>query len=72
MKTGEKEKLKTEVTLPEDLFAPVEKGQIVGELAIYLGKEKLASYPLYAKEAVRKLTLGDVLLQMLDALRVRN
>ena len=72
LKTGEKEKLKTEVTLPEDLFAPVEKGQIVGELAIYLGKEKLASYPLYAKEAVRKLTLGDVLLQMLDALRVRN
>ena len=72
LKTGEKEKLKTEVTLPEDLFAPVEKGQIVGELAIYLGKEKLASYPLYAKEAVHKLTLGDVLLQMLDALRVRN
>lgn len=72
LKTGEKEKLRTEITLAEDLFAPVEQGQIVGEVTVSLGKEQLSSCPVRAKEAVRALTLGDVLLQMLDALRTRR
>ena len=72
LKTGEKEKLRTEITLPEDLFAPVEARQIVGEMTVYLGSEKRASYPLYAKDAVKALTFGDILLRMLDALRVRG
>ena len=72
VKTGEKEKLRTEISLAEDLFAPVETGQIVGAVKVYLENELKATCFLRAKEAVPPLTLGDILLRMLDALRVRS
>ncbi|MBR3094190.1 MAG: D-alanyl-D-alanine carboxypeptidase [Clostridia bacterium] len=68
---GEAERLQISVQLADAVAAPVEDRQVLGELAVRLGSRTLATYPLYAKTGVRALTLGDVILRLLSALRVR-
>ena len=72
LKMGEKAHLKTSIELAQDVYAPVEQGQQLGSLTISLGEKTLAKYPLCAASPVRAQTLFDVMLRLLQALRVRN
>ena len=44
-----------EVTLAEDLEAPVEQGQIVGSITFSLDGEELCEIPLLAAESVSRM-----------------
>ena len=68
LKKGQEKEVTQTVTLAEDLDAPVEKGQIVGELTLKLADEPLASVPIRADDAVLRLTFFRALLRLLSAL----
>ena len=72
LKKGEKEKLKLQVQLPDDVQAPVEERQRLGELSVLLDQKTVAQYPLYAKTEVRALTLTDVISRLLLSLLTRS
>lgn len=53
--------LRTELTLPEALEAPVQKEQAVGSVAVYAGESLLDTYNIYAAADAPKLTFPDAL-----------
>ena len=55
----ERESLRIEVALPQEVRAPVEKGQKLGKALLFLGEEKLAEIDLLAQEAVLPFTLAE-------------
>ena len=61
LKAGERKNIETEIELPEDVEAPVEKNQIIGTVRLKIGEETIKEYPLVSAEEVRKLTFFDVL-----------
>ena len=48
------------VELAENVEAPVERGQTIGEIKVSLGGEELCTYPVKAVTAVEKITFGAV------------
>ena len=54
---GEMENLRIEAKLPQEIKAPVEKGQGLGKAVLFLGKEKLAEIDLLAKDTAQPFTL---------------
>ncbi len=62
---GKLQNLTTRVVVEESLEAPVEEGQVVGELTVLSGEEILAAYPLTADRAVARLTYWQILRQCL-------
>lgn len=57
------------VTAP-DVEAPVEKGQLLGEVIVSAGETELARYPLTAAEAVDKMTVWEGFRRFLAAMTV--
>ena len=53
----EKEEIRREVTLPERIFAPVKKGELLGNIQYSLGDRKLGEYGLYADRDIEALTV---------------
>ena len=62
---GKLASVRTEVTMEEELPAPVAEGQPLGKLRIWAGEELLAELPLTAENAVEKLTWADIFLDLL-------
>ncbi len=60
---GQESALTTEVTLPEQVDAPVAVGDPLGTLAVMLEGKTVAEYPLAAGEDVARLTLGGIFRQ---------
>jgi len=60
--------LRQNVDIPLDVQAPVEKGQILGEITFTLDGEALGSYPLIAPERVALINFRSVFRRMLSAL----
>lgn len=54
MKEGER--LTCKVKLPREVEAPVKKEDKLGEISFYLGREKIASYPVKAEKSVEKIS----------------
>lgn len=54
MKKGEE--ITCHVNLPEELEAPIKKGQKIGEISYYAGTEQIATYPVTAELSVDKIT----------------
>ena len=55
----EKENLRIEAKLPQEIKAPVEMGEKLGTAVLFLGKEKLAEIDLLAKEEALPFTLTE-------------
>ena len=55
----EMEYMHIEAELPQEIKAPVEKGQKLGKAVLFLGKEKLAEISLLAKEEARPFILAE-------------
>ena len=62
---GKLSSIRTEVTMEEELPAPVAEGQHIGTLRIFAGEELLAELPLTAENTVEKLTWADIFLDLL-------
>ena len=58
----------TRLELCENVQAPVDRGQILGRLHIYVGDELRASVPLTAADPIPRLTTGDIMLRLLEVL----
>lgn len=58
---GDKDNVTQQVTLSEDVTAPIEKGQTIGKVVVSVSGEKVAEYPLKAAEAIDKMTFGKAL-----------
>lgn len=62
---GQKDMVTTHITLEEGVTAPVSQGQRLGTLEIKAGDQILAQVPMVAETPVERLTLGQLLGQML-------
>ena len=62
---GQKSAVTTEVELTEQVSAPVSKGQQLGTVTVKVGQQVLRQYPLVAADTVPKLTLGQLVWQVL-------
>ena len=62
---GKLASIRTEMTMEEELPAPVAEGQPLGKLRIWAGEELLAELPLTAENAVEKLSWADIFLDLL-------
>ena len=58
----------TELRLCEDVEAPVEEGQKLGEMAVYVGDEVQQTIPIVADRAVARLTLPGIFSRFLKTL----
>ena len=50
------EKVEGRVSSPQQLPAPVRKGQSIGTVDYYLGEEKIASYPVLSDRTIEKIS----------------
>ncbi len=58
----------TELRLCQDVEAPVEEGQKLGEMAVYVGDEVQQTIPIVADRAVARLTLPGIFSRFLKTL----
>ena len=62
---GQKNSVTTQITLEEQLDAPVSRGQKLGTMTVKAGEQILSEIPLVAAAPVEKLTFGDLFLLIL-------
>lgn len=62
----EQSKLRYEVELPDSIAAPIESGQQIGTLKVYLGDEVFRSVPLAAGSSVSRASLPNIFLRLLS------
>ncbi len=65
---GQADRVEVTITLAENVDAPVEEGQTLGEAVVSLDGETLATYPLQADAAVKKLDFPTVFGRLIAAL----
>ncbi len=65
---GQKENVKTHLSLPDSLKAPVKKGDVIGELIMTLDGETLCKTELVADRNVKKKSAVDYFMEMLKGL----
>ena len=61
MEKGAAAELRTELTLPETLEAPVEQGQVVGKASVYAGETLLSEAEVRSAADAPLLTFGGAL-----------
>ena len=62
---GQKSAVTTEVTLEEEITAPVSQGQRLGSVTVKAGEQILKQIPLVAESAVEKVTWGQMFMRLL-------
>ena len=68
VKKGEEKKIVQTIRFDEDVQAPVEQGQVLGEIVLTLDEETLATYSIVASQAVARLDFGASLQRLFKAL----
>lgn len=69
---GTEDAITQEITLVEDVQAPVEAGQVLGKVEVVLSGEVIGSYDLKAGAAVESMTLGKAFERLIHALLRMN
>ena len=65
---GEEGQVGTRLSMAEDVEAPVERGQILGRLEVYVGEELRDTVPILAPEPVERLSIPGIFGRMLSKL----
>lgn len=68
VKKGESSTLRCELTLEQELQAPVAAGTTVGEVTLYKGENAVCSYPVVTQTAVEKMTFRLGMRRLAEAL----
>ncbi|MCI8421985.1 MAG: D-alanyl-D-alanine carboxypeptidase [Lawsonibacter sp.] len=68
VRKGEESQVSTRLTLPQDLEAPVEEGQVLGQLEVYVGQELRDTIPIVSAQGVERLTVPGIFTRMLRQL----
>lgn len=64
---GQESQIEVKTELPENLTAPVEAGQIIGTVRVFLGEKLVSEYELKAAEAVPALTFFSAMGKLLTS-----
>ena len=65
---GEESQISTRLSLAENVEAPVDEGQILGQLEIYVGDELRDTVPILAAQGVNRLSIPGIFSQLLSRL----
>lgn len=57
---GKESEIKSEVKLNEEITAPINKGDTLGNVYYYLGDKKIGEYKITAAEGVNEISFGEV------------
>lgn len=68
MEKSKVSKMRTSISVVESVTAPVEQGQKLGEMVVYLDDQAFQTIPLIAKEEIPRLGFFQIYRQMLDIL----
>lgn len=68
LKAGEKARLETEITLSENVEAPVEKNQTLGSVSLKIDGKEIARYSLVSDIYIEKTNLGHIIVRFFRAL----
>lgn len=68
IRKGQESQVTTRLTLPETLEAPVEQGQTVGQLEIFLDGAPVQTVPIVSAQSVERLTVPGVFTRLLRQL----
>lgn len=66
IKTEDKQNLKVEVKYNENLTAPINKNDIIGEIKVLNKDKQLRKYKIYAAETIEKINFGFSFSKLLD------
>lgn len=66
---GTKDSIESKITLPVDVEAPVEKGQLLGKIVFTINGETVGEYKLCSDERVDKISLLDAVLRILGVFK---
>jgi len=66
---GTKDSIESKISLPVDVEAPVEKGQLLGKIIFTINGETVGEYKLCADERVEKISLLDAVLRILGVFK---
>ena len=69
---AQRDSVTTEVTLEEQVTAPVSKGQRLGTMTMKAGDQVLAQVPMVAETGVERLTFGDIFRMVLRKMAMAN
>lgn len=64
---GEKDSVRKKVTIDDTVPLPLKKGQKIGSISIWQGKEKIAEYPIIAESAVEKASFRTLVSRLAKA-----
>ena len=65
---GEESQISTRLSLAENVEAPVDQGQILGQMEIYVGAELRDTVPILAAEGVNRLSVPGIFSRLLSRL----
>ena len=65
---GEEGQITTRLTLADNVEAPVDQGQTLGQMEVYVGEELRDTVPILASRAVDRLSVPEIFSQMLQDL----
>ncbi len=60
IKKGSESGITSEVILPSEIDAPVDKGAVIGKVIYKSGGKQIAECPVTAEEGVRRINFGDI------------
>ncbi len=65
------QKMRTEISLPESLTAPISKGQRLGTLAVYCDEELKSEIPIVASENIEKRGIFDIFVNFVSTILLK-
>ena len=68
VRRGEESQVSTRLSLAQDVEAPVEQGQILGQLDVYVGEELRDTIPILSAQQVERLSIPGIFTRMLSKL----
>lgn len=68
VRRGEEGQITTRLTLADNVEAPVDQGQTLGQMEVYVGEELRDTVPVLASRAVDRLSVPEIFSQMLQDL----
>ena len=68
VRRGEEGQITTRLTLADNVEAPVDQGQTLGQMEVYVGEELRDTVPILASRAVDRLSVPEIFSQMLQNL----
>lgn len=68
VRKGEESQITTRLTLAQDVEAPVEQGQTLGQLEVYVGDELRDTIPILTSQPVARLSVPGIFSQLLSRL----